>query len=106
MPNQQPTVQSPGFSRSFAKEPQREVKAFQFAEPALGRGANTAVEQVGFKFVEAGQHVWVDAQHRAAQAGFAAPWKSAHRSVIEMRTRLMIGHRRRVVRRRRGRAGR
>jgi hypothetical protein len=51
------------------QEAKGEVDAFQLAEPTLGLGAGPPGEQVDLQFLEPGQHLGVDAQHRAADAG-------------------------------------
>lgn len=56
-------------SAFVGEEAQGQVKALEFAEPALLLCASAPVKEVGLKFVEAWEHAWVDAQHRAAQAG-------------------------------------
>lgn len=56
-----------------SQEGQGHVDTFDLAGPALGLGAGAAVEQVGFEFVEPYEHLRVDVQHRAADAGVFVP---------------------------------
>ena len=58
-----------GVSEFVAKVGQGEVDAFDFAEPALVLGALAAVLKVGFDVGEPGDHLEVDVEHGAADAG-------------------------------------
>lgn len=62
-----------GSSLSFlalgAKEGEREVDALDLAEPILLVGPPKAREEVGFEFFEAVEHLRVDVEHRASDAG-------------------------------------
>ena len=58
-----------------AQERQGEVDPFDFAEPVLSVGAVSAFEKAGFDVVEAREHLGVDVEHGAADAGvFVAAW--------------------------------
>ena len=52
-----------------AEKGESEVGAFDLADPALGFGVCSAGEEVGLQLREAGQHLGIDVQHRAADAG-------------------------------------
>lgn len=52
-----------------AEEGEGEIDAFDLTDPALGFGACSAVEEIGFELREAVQHLGVDVEHRAADAG-------------------------------------
>ncbi|QYN33669.1 hypothetical protein K1T35_35100 [Pseudonocardia sp. DSM 110487] len=56
-----------------------EIEAVDLTEPALLLGAFAAGAQVGFELIESGQHLRVDLQHGAADAG------------VLMRTRGAVG---------------
>lgn len=53
----------------LAEEGQGEVDAFYLTEPAFVFGAITAGQEVVFDFIEAGQHLRIDVDHGASQAG-------------------------------------
>ncbi|MFE9559421.1 hypothetical protein ACFYOD_39115 [Streptomyces sp. NPDC006703] len=53
------------------EEGEGKVDAFDLADPALGFGARSTVEEVGFQFRETGQHLGVDVEHRTADAGLS-----------------------------------
>jgi hypothetical protein len=50
-------------------EREGEVDAFEFPDPAFRLSSGPAGVEVGFDLVEAADHLGVDAQHRAADAG-------------------------------------
>jgi hypothetical protein len=56
-----------------AQEGEGEVDAFDLALPVLVNGSSLAGEEILFDLVEAGQHLGVDAEHRAADAGMFGP---------------------------------
>lgn len=61
---------------SFApQERQGEVNSFNLSEPTLLLRLFFSSEQVRFDVVKTGQHLWVDVEHGAADAGvFVAAW--------------------------------
>ena len=50
-------------------EGEGEVYAFDFAEPALGFGSDSAGQEVGFDLVESGKHLRIDVYHGASETG-------------------------------------
>src|SRR5271154_6819671 len=61
--------QPPGFLSFLPEEGEGEVDAFDLAEPPLGLCPCPAGQEVGLNLVEPGQHLRVDADHGASEAG-------------------------------------
>ncbi|WP_189111645.1 hypothetical protein [Streptomyces camponoticapitis] len=57
-----------GFLAFGAEEGEGEVNAFDLTDPAFGLSPRSSAEQVLFQLDEAGQHLGVDVEHRAADA--------------------------------------
>jgi hypothetical protein len=66
-----------GLISLLAQELQGEIEPVYFAEPPLLLSARPAIEQVGLELVETGQHLRVDLQHRAPDAGVLVRARSA-----------------------------
>ncbi|MET4648230.1 hypothetical protein ABID95_008000 [Streptomyces atratus] len=64
-----PLVSALRFVALGTEEGEGEVDAFDLTGPALSFGACSAVEEVGLQLRETGQHLGVDMQHRASDAG-------------------------------------
>lgn len=56
-----------------AQEGEGEVEAVDLTSPALGFGLCPSLEKVDFQLGESGEHLGVDVEHRAADAGFSQP---------------------------------
>jgi hypothetical protein len=72
-----------GVGALVAQALQCSVDAFDFAQPSLGRGAFPTFDQVGLQVVESRQHLGVDVELGAAQAGLTEMilmWFSEHDS--------------------------
>lgn len=66
-----PTGAAAGFISLAAQEGESEVDTFDLTDPTFGFSVLPPVEEVLLKLVQAGQHLRVDIQHRAADAGFS-----------------------------------
>jgi hypothetical protein len=62
-------AESSGSDALVAEERQCEVDAFDLAEPAFGLGSLETVEEIGLELAQAGEHLGVDVEHGAADAG-------------------------------------
>ncbi|MGQ4354881.1 hypothetical protein [Streptomyces drozdowiczii] len=54
-----------------AEEGEGEVDAFNLTDPAFGLGPRSSGKQVLFQLDQAGKHLGVDVEHRAADASFS-----------------------------------
>ncbi|WP_030988902.1 hypothetical protein [Streptomyces sp. NRRL WC-3744] len=52
-----------------AQEGEGEVDALDLTDPAFGLGLRPALQEVGFQLGEPGEHLGIDVEHRAADAG-------------------------------------
>ncbi|MFD8221760.1 hypothetical protein ACFV2U_51050 [Streptomyces sp. NPDC059697] len=65
------SLEAAGLFPFTAEEGEGQVDPFDFPLPVLGDGPLAAGLEVFLDLVEAGQHLGIDAEHRAADAGFS-----------------------------------
>ncbi|WP_164837819.1 hypothetical protein [Streptomyces sp. B27] len=65
------SLEAAGLLAFASEEVERQFDSFDFVLPVLGDGQPAAGQEVLLDLVEAGQHLGVDAEHRAADAGFS-----------------------------------
>jgi hypothetical protein len=67
------SLEAAGLLAFASEEVERQFDSFDFALPVLGDGPPAAGQEVRLDLVEAGQHLGVDAEHRAADACIRCP---------------------------------